>query len=135
MFKKITTILKKFFLATALLQMILIFSSCRFAHEKHITGRYSIVGIDEKELSISYELSSGDYVGKIPGIPIEYGYNDTFLIAKSQEYNKKNTAYYIIDMRNDSDLAIEETFRIGPISENIFDSVWKQKLKIIMHKI
>jgi hypothetical protein len=116
--------------------LFFLFTSCGFAYEKHIIGKYYIVGVDDNtDLSLSYELSSGDYIGKAPGRLIEYGYNDTFLLAKTQEYNQVDQSYYIIDMRKDSELAHEETFRIGPISDKEFDSLWKSKLKIKMKRV
>ncbi len=108
--------------------------SCDFAYKKHIVGKYYIIGVDTKtDLTLSYELSSGDYVGKIPPRIIAYGYNDTFLVAKSNEYDKSYPTYYFIDMRKDSELAHEQTFRIGPILQKEFESTWKEKLNIQMN--
>jgi hypothetical protein len=92
--------------------------SCGFAYEKQVTGKYYIVGVDSKvDLGLSYKLGSGDYVGKAPGQLLQYGFNDTFLVAKTQEYNNDTSYFYIINMTKDSELAHEETFRIGPLTE------------------
>ena len=105
--------------------------SCGFAYEKQVTGKYYIIGVDTKEeLSLSYALGSGDYVGKAPGRLLEYGFNDTFLVAKTNEYKKGSPSYYIIDMTKDSELAREETYRVGPLTEDEYNRTWKQRMNI-----
>lgn len=116
--------------------MALIYTSCGFVYKKHIIGKYYIIGVDtDAEVSLSYQLSSGNFIGKAPERLIEYGYNDTFIVAKTQEYDKHEPTYYLIDMTKDSELAHEDKFRIGPLSETSFDSIWKSRLKINMNKI
>jgi len=105
------------------------------AHEKHITGKYYIIGLSDNDLALSYEIGNGNYIGKAPNQLTEYGFNDTFIVAKSKEDNVLYHTYYIIDMTKDSELALEETFRIGPLAEKDFDSLWKQRLNIVMKKI
>jgi hypothetical protein len=105
--------------------------SCGFAYEKQVTGKYYIIGVDTKDdLGLSYKLSSGDYIGKAPGLLLQYGFNDTFLVAKTQNYKTGNPSYYIIDMTKDSELAHEETFRVGPLSEDKYNQTWRQRLDI-----
>ena len=105
--------------------------SCGFAYEKKVTGKYYIIGVDIKDdLRLSYQLSSGDYVGKAPGQLLQYGFNDTFLVAKTQEYKNGSPSYYIIDMTKDSELAHEETFRVRPLSEDEYTQTWKPRLNI-----
>ena len=111
--------------------MLFTFASCGFAYEEQITGNYYVISGDtETHLSLSYRLSSGDYIGKAPGILLEYGHNDTFLVAKTQNYKDKYPSYYIIDMSEDSELAHEEIFRVGPINEEEYNKTWKQALGI-----
>ena len=118
------------FIAAVLLLLINI-CSCGFAYVRHVTGQYYIIGVDTKEdLGLSYKLSSGEYVGKAPGQLLEYGFNDTFLVAKTQEYNDHAPSYFIIDMTKDSDLEHEEIFRIGPLTEADFIDKWKRRLGI-----
>jgi hypothetical protein len=108
------------------------FDSCGFAYKKHIVGKYYIIGVDTKDnLSLCYELTSGDYVGKVPSRIIGYSYNKTFLVAKVQEYRKTHLTYYVIDMTRDSEFAHEEDFRVGPLSEKEFESNWKSNLKMV----
>ena len=110
--------------------------SCGFAYEKRIRGKYYIIGVDtEEDLGLSYKLGSGDYVGKAPGQLLQYGNNDTFLVAKTQAYKNSNQAFYIIDMTKDSELALEETFRIGPLTEEEYNRSWKQKLNIQLNDV
>jgi hypothetical protein len=68
-----------------------------FNRFKHIVGPYYLIEVDTKyDLNIAYETKEGDYVGKIPNTIIEYGYNDSFLIAKTKDYSD-NFHYYIVD--------------------------------------
>jgi hypothetical protein len=62
---------------------------------------------------------------------IDYGYNDNFIIAKTKDYSNK-IHYYLVNRQQDSDLAYEEDFRIGPISESEFLNSWKDRLNINM---
>jgi len=129
MFKK-NKLTQKISFIIGLLLLLKLFS-CGFAYEKQITGNYYIIGVDSKDdISLSYKLGSGDYVGKAPGVLLEYGYNETFLVAKTKEYTNNNPAFYIIDMTKDSELAHEENFRIGPLTENEYNNAWNEKLKV-----
>lgn len=107
------------------------FYSCGFAYKEQVIGKYYIIGVDTKtDLALSYEVGSGNYIGKAPGLLLQYGYNDTFLVAKTQEYNDNYPAYYIIDMTKDSEIAHEKDFRIGPLTEEEFNQTWKQRLLV-----
>jgi hypothetical protein len=113
------------------LLLLINFYSCGFAYEKQVTGKYYIIGVDTKDdLGLSYKLTSGDYVGKAPGQLLQYGFNDTFLVAKTQEHRNGNLAYYIIDMTKDSELAHEDVFRVGPLTEDQYNQTWRQRLNI-----
>lgn len=110
--------------------------SCGFAYEKQVKGKYYIVGVDSQdELGLSYQLESGSYVGKAPGQLLQYGFNDTFLVAKTKEYKNDSPSFYIIDMTKDSELAHEETFRIGPLSEDEYNNSWKRRLNIQLQDV
>ena len=124
------TLSKKLLLIIGLFLLINL-CTCGFAYEKQITDKYYVIGVDtEGELGLSYKLGSGDYVGKAPGRLLQYGNNATFLVAKTQESKNSNPAFYIIDMAKDSELAQEETFRIGPLTEEEYNRSWNQKLNI-----
>jgi hypothetical protein len=122
--------MKKLLPLAGLLLLIHLYS-CGFAYEERIIGKYYITGVETKnDLGLSYKLSSGDYVGKAPGRLLQYGFNDTFLVAKTQEYKKGSPSYYIIVMTKDAELAHEETFRVGPLTEEEYTQKWKQRLNI-----
>lgn len=105
--------------------------SCGMAYEEKIIGKYFIVGVDTKhDLSLSYSLGDGSYVGKAPGNLLRFGFNDTFLVAETEEGISTHTSYYVIDMMKDSEYAHEENFRIGPLSESEFKSQWARRLNI-----
>lgn len=114
--------------------MLLLFAnlySCSFAYEERVIGKYHIIGVDSRnDLVLSYQLGSGSYVGKAPGRLLQYGFNDTFLVAKTQEYKNVSPSFYLINMTKDSEFAHEETFRIGPLTEDEFGRTWKHRLNI-----
>ena len=110
--------------------------ACGFVYEKHLTGHYYIIGVDSNEdLSLSYKIDSDSFVGKAPGELLEYGFNDTFLVAKTKEYSRPEPQYYIIDMTKDSALALEEKFRVGPVSELDYDKMWRSRLNVVLKKV
>jgi hypothetical protein len=112
------------------------FCSCGFAYKKHVKGKYYIIGVDTKDdLRLSYKISADDYIGKAPGYLLQYGFNDTFLVAKTQEDSYSVPVYYIINMTKDYDLAHEEVFRIGPLTEDEYNKIWKHKLKIQLRDV
>ena len=84
------------------------FVSCGFAYEKRITGKYYIIGVDTRdEHGLSYNLGGGSFIGRAPGQLIEYGFNDTFLVAKTIADWNARAEYYIIDLSKDSEYAQE----------------------------
>jgi len=112
------------------------FLSCGFAYEMHVTGRYYIIGVDTKEdLGLSYDLSSGGYIGKAPGQILQYGFDETYLVVKTLEQKDKNPSFYIINMTKDAELAREEEFRIGPISEDEYNETWEKRLNIVLKEL
>ena len=136
MFRRIFQSLRLVIVSTGLISTLILFSSCGLAYKKHVIGKYYIIGVDTRDdLSLSYDLNNGTYVGKAPPRITEYGYNDTFLVAKVLEYGKSYSTYYIIDMTKDSDYALEETFRVGPLSESEYNSNWKQKFNIKLNSV
>jgi hypothetical protein len=115
----------------------ILFASCGdlLNYKKEIRGNYYLVeGDSNKDISIYYKTKDGDFIKKIPGSVLQYGINDSFIVAKSQDYNRRQF-YYIINMTKDFDLAIEENFRVGPISEFEYLEKWQSRLKIKFIKI
>ncbi|WP_207435986.1 hypothetical protein [Sabulibacter ruber] len=112
------------------------FYSCGFAYKEQVTGKYYIIGVDTKDdLSLRYKLDNGDFVGKAPGQILQYGYNDTLIVAKTQYNYSGQPSFYLINMLKDSDYAHEEDFQIGPISEEEFNSKWNQRLNIKLEDV
>jgi hypothetical protein len=123
--------LKSFTVATAIIIGTVLFSSCGFVYKKHVIGKYYLIGVDtEDDISLSYKLSSGGFVGRVPAKIIAYGYKDSLLVTKSMEYQNSYPTYYIINMNRDSEYAHEEVFRIGPIKESDYNKGWKDKLRV-----
>ena len=116
--------------------IVFILTTCGFVYKERITGRYYITSIDtEEDLHLSYLLPSGDFIGKAPGTLLMYGYNDSFIVAKTLEVNKTIPAYYIIDRRKDGDYALEEDFRIGPLTETEYNKQWQSRLRILFKDV
>jgi hypothetical protein len=114
----------------------MLYSSCGLAYKKHIIGKYYLIGVDTKDdVSLCYNLSSGDFVGRAPAKVIAYGYKDSFLVVKALEYKNSYPTYYIINMNRDSEYAHEEVSRIGPLQESDFDKEWKDKLKMRLETV
>jgi hypothetical protein len=104
-----------------------------FSPKKKIIGNYYLVEGDTKSnKSICYRTGD-DYIIKIPTQVLEYGYSDSFLVAKTKNFNN-TLSYYIIDRTKDFDLAREENFRVGPISEKEYINKWQKRLKMHLKK-
>ena len=100
-------------------------------YEKQITGKYFITGTDTRDdLHLSYKLRSGDYIGRAPGNVLQYGFNDTFLVAKTKNSQNDFASYYLIDMTKDSEYAQEKDFLIGPLSDEDFESHYSSLLQV-----
>jgi hypothetical protein len=126
----------KFILKLCLGLALLNFNSCGFAYEEKVTGKYYIIGVDTKEdLGLCYRLGGGNYIGKAPGLPKKYGFNDTFLVVKTKQIDRVDEMYYIINMSKDNAYAHEADFRIGPLSEVEFARTWNSRLNIKFNTI
>jgi hypothetical protein len=114
--------------------LVILFSSTLycgdiFQYRKKIKGNYYLVeGESKRDITICFKTDYGDYIGRIPSRILEYGTYDSFLVAKTEDYNNRES-YYIINMGKDFDIAREKTFRIGPMSENEYNQQWQHKLK------
>lgn len=112
----------------------LILISCDgLEYKKHIVGNYYIIK-SEGEIDLSYKLENGAYVGKAPSNIVEYGFNQKYILAKTRN-SDKSYSFFIIDRAKDFGSAIEENFRIGPITEVQFEKNWKPQLNIELHKV
>jgi hypothetical protein len=66
---------------------------------------------------------------------IEYGFNDTFLVAKTLADLNGTAAYYVIDMSKDNEYAKEKDYRVGPLSEAAYNSQWSRRLNLKFVKV
>lgn len=111
--------------------LMIIFFSCGdlFSPKKEIVGRYYLMEPEsENGLAIYYKTSDGDYIGRIPAKVLEYGFNDSFIVAKCE----KNTSisYYLVQRNLDSNYTEPRDFLAGPLSEKEFNERWRSRLKI-----
>ena len=97
--------------------------------KKKIVGNYYLVEGDTKDNKTICYKTGEDFVIKIPRQVIEYGYSDSFLVAKTKDY-KNNMSYYIIDRTRDFDLAHEKNFRVGPITKQEYTKNWQKRLNV-----
>lgn len=105
-----------------------------FSFEKKIVDKYYLMETDSKEdLAIYYKTSDGDYVGRIPAKVLEYGFNDSVIVAKCKKNNSIN--YYIVHRNQDSNYADQKDFLTGPLSEKEFNEEWHQRLKMNFIKV
>ena len=98
--------------------------SCDGLHKEHITGNYYLVSTDyvDEDLSVSYDLGDGSYIGVVNETVFAVGYNKDFIIAKqhpAKEINnpdKSITNYFIVPITNKVDKWPDEN-KIGPLTE------------------
>jgi hypothetical protein len=94
---------------------------------EHIIDNYYLLAIDsESDISISYKLNNGDYIGVVNGGIYAFGYNDDYIILKQHPLNKvgdlikETTLYYIIPIdKNISQYKVDQN-KIGPLHEDEF---------------
>jgi hypothetical protein len=106
-----------------------------FLTRKHIVGKYYLFeeesGLD---YSIRYKLKSGDYIGRIPAKVIEFGWNDSLLVAKTDQHGKLSV--FIINMKADSDFAEDATYLLDmPQTESEYLNKWQNNLHIKFEKV
>jgi hypothetical protein len=102
----------------------------------HIFRNYYLIEVDTRnDLAICYKSSSGEFINKIPPEVVEYGYTDSFLVAKTKNNYNDIFYYYIIDLSKDFDLAHEDKFRTGPLIEKEYNEEWQPRLKINFIKV
>ncbi len=112
--------------------MFFLFISCQsLSYEKNIIDKYYLIGVDMRNhLIISRKLSTGDYIGRVPGDVTEFGVTDSFIVAKSESNGL--VRYFIINMKKDSEYALEEEFLIGPLTEKQYIEEWGGRLEITL---
>ena len=124
-------------LLISFLIMTLLSGCLGFVYNKKIVDKYWLIAIDTKaEMSLSYELGNGNFIGIIGGGVFALGNNADYIIVKQHplihfpnSINKQITNYYIVPIdRSVSQYKVQENF-IGPLNEIEF-AKQKEKLKI-----
>lgn len=119
------------------LLLILLVGCQVFVSDRKIVDKYWLITIDTKaDLSLSYQLENGDFIGIINGGVFAIGNNAEYIIVKQHPYkfgpepiNKSITNYYIVPIdRNISQYKVEKNL-IGPLNEIEFE---KQKEKLMI---
>ncbi len=82
-------------------------------------GPYALVRIDTAEnTSIGRDLGDGNSIGRVGSTVFAVGWDGRYLGAKQHPNNdRSNTNYFIVDSRNDTDLADPTKVVIGPLTE------------------
>jgi histidinol phosphatase-like enzyme len=65
---------------------------------------------------------------------VGYGYSDSFLVAKTKDYEIR-LSYYIIDRTRDLNLAHDENYRIGPRSNEEYIKKWRERIHVKFEKV
>ena len=104
------------------------------SYKKIVENYYLVDGETQNNFAIAYRTSGDDYIIKIPHQVLEYGFTDSFLVAKIKDYNGL-LRYYIINRKRDFDLAKEDNFRVGPIVEQEYNEKWAKRLDIALSKV
>ncbi len=101
-----------------------------FALEKNIYKKYYLIGVDTKQnISISYKLQSGDFIGRVEWVTEYVVVRDSLIFAKSVDQFDKS-GYYILDMSKDFEYAkIEDVIR-GPIDSATFINNWAKRYNV-----
>jgi len=117
--------------------LILILSGCQYGmHKEKIIDKYFLTYDDSKfDLSLSYDLGDGSFIGVVNYAVFAVGYNSNFIIVKNHPFvepdsiNRTITNFFIIQIdRNISQFKVDEN-KIGPLSKQEFDKK-RKKLKI-----
>lgn len=85
-------------------------------------GPYSLVWIDTADnTSLNRNLGEGSWIGRVESTVFAVGWDGRYLVAKQHPDNDRSkTNYFIIDSRNDTDLADPTEVVIGPLTEAEF---------------
>ena len=84
--------------------LILILSGCQYGmHKEKIIDKYFLTYDDSKyDLSLSYDLGDGSFIGVVNYAVFAVGYNSNFIIVKNHPFvepdsiNRTITNYFII---------------------------------------
>jgi hypothetical protein len=112
--------------------ILLSLTGCEY--REHLTGNYYLTETDnaDEELSLSYDLGNGSYIGVVNPTLFAVGYDDEYIIAKNHPqirgaftFSRKFTHYYIVPLKYKVHHSPDEN-RIGPLSEEEFKAKRKE---------
>ena len=104
--------------------MVAQLTSCIFeGTSEKLTGPYRLSATDsDLQMHVSYKLTSGDTVGRIPETVFSVGWNDRYIVAK--QYPKNNRAitnYFYLEIARDNEYADPSESVTGPLSADEFE--------------
>jgi hypothetical protein len=92
-----------------------------FSHDEKIDGPYRLIAVDTKDqLSVCYELPSGDSIGRIPETVVAVGHNDEYIVAQRQLLSSGSIEYYYLIRKEDSVHADPAKSVRGPFTSEEF---------------
>ena len=126
----VSSFMKWLFRFLMMAAMVTQLTSCIFegTNEK-LTGRYRLSATDiDIQMHVSYELESGDTIGRIPETVFSVGWNDRYIVAKQHPKNDRTvTNYFYLEMARDNKYADPSASVTGPLSADEFE---KKKTKL-----
>lgn len=87
------------------------------------SGPYALLWIDTPDnVSLSYDLGSGSWAGRVEPQVFAVGANDQYIVAKQHPvHNKSRVDYYIVLRGEDSMSADSKKVVLGPLTTEEFD--------------
>ena len=98
------------------------------ALDKTIIGRFHLIAVDVKEdVSLSYELDDGNFIGVVNQTVFAVGHNDKYIIVKQhpQQLGKSITNYYVVPVFVKNQYWIEKEV-VGPLTKEQFERKKKE---------
>lgn len=118
--------MKKSVIVVAYMLLLVLGISCgdMFESRKQIIGKYYLVETDTKDnVTISYKIEQGDYIGRIAPRVQEYAViGDSLIAGKSLQAGV--IQFYVINIKSDSEYAEKSSYLVGPMTENEFNSTY-----------
>ncbi|MBS4013171.1 MAG: DUF3997 domain-containing protein [Bacteroidetes bacterium] len=118
--------------------LIILCLACQYlVYKKKIVDKYYLIATDTKsDMSVSYDLGDGSFIGIVNGGVYAIGNNSNFIIIKQYHLNRKENAintqiiyYYIIPINPSiSKFKVEENI-VGPLDEINFN-IQREKLDV-----
>ena len=119
--------MRSHFILTILLATVILSSCWGFAEEIQIIDRYHLLAVDiDTDMSLSYKLKDGNYVGIVDQTVFSVGFNDDYIIAKQHPDNDHNTInYFILPIIKNYTYSPDDGL-IGPLTMKQFETKTKE---------